>query len=43
MQTVAPDVNITTQIIRENGKFPNNPRLPVIIYKNAFAASPSFK
>ena len=39
MQAVAPDLNISTQIIRENGKFPNNPRLPVIIYKNAFASS----
>ncbi len=38
MQTVAPDIHITTQLIRENGKFPNNPDLPVIIYKNAFAA-----
>lgn len=39
MQSVTPDINISTQLINENGKFPNNPDLPVIIYKNAVLSS----
>ena len=33
----AAEFQISTQLIRENGKFPNNPHLPVIIYKNALS------
>jgi uncharacterized protein YjlB len=39
MQSVSPDIKISTQLIQENGKFPNNPDLPVIIYKNVFSDS----